>query len=76
MEQKLKAKYLLATEDFEGMQIVKLTTDNIARVEAMIMTDSSYAKSGDINACPTYKNNGIEDYSGSTAYWMTELKNT
>ena len=56
------------------MQIVKLTTDNIARVEAMIMTDSGYAKSGDINACPTFKKNGIEYYSGSTAYWMTELK--
>ena len=73
-EQKQKVKYLLATEDFDGMQIVKLTTDNIARVEAMIMTDSGYAKSGDINACPTYKKNGEEDYSGSTAYWMTQLK--
>ena len=47
-EQAQKVKYLLATEIFEGMQIVKLTTDNIARVEAMIMTDSGYAKSGDI----------------------------
>lgn len=73
-EQEQKVKYLLATEDFAGMQIVKLTTDNIARVEAMIMTDSGYAKSGDINACPTYKKNGEEDYSGSTAYWMTKLK--
>lgn len=73
-EQKLKSNYLLATEDFEGMQIVKLTTDNIARVEAMIMTDSGYAKSGDINAMPTYKKSGEEDYSGSTAYWMTSLK--
>lgn len=73
-EQKLKTKYLLATEEFDGIQIVKLTTDNIARVEAMIMTDSGYAKSGDVNACPTYKKNGEEDYSGSTAYWMIELK--
>lgn len=75
VEQELKAKYLLATEEFDGMQIVKLTTDNVARVEAMIMTDSGYAKSGDINACPTYKKNGEEDYSGSTAYWMNQLKN-
>ena len=73
-EQAQKVKYLLATEIFEGIQIAKLTTDNIARVEAMIMTDSGYAKSGDVNACPTYKKNGEEDYSGSTAYWMTELK--
>jgi len=73
-EQELKVRYLLSTEEFDGMQIVKLTTDNIARVEAMIMTDSGYAKSGDINACPTHKKNGLEDYSGSTAYWMTELK--
>lgn len=74
-EQAQKVKYLLATEIFEGMQIVKLTTDNVARVEAMIMTDSGYAKSGDVNAHPTYNKKGEEDYSGSTAYWMTELKN-
>ena len=74
-EQAQKVKYLLATEIFEGIQIVKLTTDNIARVEAMIMTDSGYAKSGDVNACPTYKRNGEENYSGSTAYWMNQLKN-
>ena len=74
-EQELKMKYLLETEDFEGMKIVKLTTDNIARVEAMIMTDSGYAKSGDVNAGPTRKKNGREDYPGSTAYWMTQLKN-
>lgn len=73
-EQKQKNKYLLATEEFDGMQIVKLTTDNVARVEAMIMTDSGYAKSGDVSACPTYKKNGEEDYSGSTAYWMTRLR--
>ena len=73
-EQEQKNKYLLSTEEFNGIQIVKLTTDNIARVEAMIMTDSGYAKSGDKNAMPTYKKNGEEDYSGSTAYWMTRLK--
>ena len=31
-----KNKYLLATEEFEGIQIVKLTSYNIARVEVMI----------------------------------------
>lgn len=35
-EQKLKTKYLLATEEFDGIQIVKLTTDNIARVEGWL----------------------------------------
>ena len=39
-EQEQKNKYLLSTEEFNGIHIVKLTTDNIARVEAMIMTDS------------------------------------
>ena len=43
-EQEQKAKYLLETEDFEGMRIVKLTTDNVARVEAMILYDPDYAK--------------------------------
>lgn len=56
------------------MHIVKLTTDNIARAGTMIMTDFSYAKSGDVNAKPTIKKNGDEDYYGSTAYWMVELK--
>lgn len=50
------------------MHIVKLTTDNIARVEAMIMTDSSYAKSGDVSVKPTIKKNDDKDYSGSIAY--------
>ena len=31
VEQELKAKYLLATEEFDGMQIVKLTTGTIYR---------------------------------------------
>ena len=73
-EQEQKKKYLLETENFNGIEIVKLTTDNIAKIEAMIMTDSGYSKSGDINACPTFKRNGKMDYFGSTAYWMTKLK--
>ena len=39
-----------------------------------MMTDSGYAKSGNKNAMPTYKKNGEEDYSGSTAYWIARLK--
>ena len=38
------------------------------------MTDSGYAKSGDVNVGPTYKKNDGEECSGSTAYWMTKLK--
>lgn len=49
-EQELKNKYLLDVENFNNVQIVKLTIDNVAKVEAMITTDSKYIKSNDINA--------------------------
>ena len=55
-------------------KIVKLITDNIAKIESMIMTDSGHSKSGDVNAYPTFKRNGKMDYFGSSAYWMTKLK--
>lgn len=48
--------------------LVEITLDNVARIEAIIRNDSSYAKSSDKNAGPQ------KSYSGSTAYWMTELK--
>lgn len=41
----------------------------------MIMTDSKYIKSNDINAGRTYKKKEIINYFGSTAYWMNKLKN-
>lgn len=51
------------------VKLAELTENNVAIVEAMIRNDSAYIKSSDVKACPSGK------YSGSTAYWMTELKN-
>lgn len=66
-------KYMLTTEPFDledgkGIELVQLTDENVAKVEAMIRNDSSYKKSFDENACPKGA------YAGSTAYWMTKLK--
>ena len=41
----------------------------------MIRNDSAYIHSTDINAKPTYNSNNETKYGGSTAYWMTQLKN-
>lgn len=51
-----------------GEKLVEITLDNVAHIEAIIRNDSNYAKSSDKNAGPQ------KSYSGSTAYWMTELK--
>ena len=51
-----------------GTDLVVLSSDNVAIVEAMIQNDSAYLKSSDKTAVPTSK------YGGSTAYWMTKLK--
>jgi len=48
--------------------LVALSPDNVAIVEAMIQNDSAYLKSSDIKAEPR----GL--YGGSTAYWMIRLK--
>ena len=62
----LAQKKLLTT--IQGTNLVKLSLDNVAMVEAMICNDSAYLKAADKRAGPTSK------YSGSTAYWMTQLK--
>lgn len=67
-EKKLSEKYMLTTIDFEGTKLVEISIENVAKVESMIMTDSSYYKMFDKNAMPYKK------YNGSTAYWLTELK--
>lgn len=72
-EFKSSLQYILTTEPFDledgnGIELVKLTHENVAKVEAMIRNDSSYKKSFDENACPKGA------YEGSTAYWMTKLK--
>lgn len=44
--------------------LVQLTLDNVARVEAMIYTDSSYSRGGDDTAIPNPR------FKGSSAYWF------
>lgn len=56
------------------IKLANLTEDNVAIVEAMIRNDSAYIKSSDTKAEPRYKKNGEIIYGGSTAYWMTKLK--
>lgn len=60
---------------FQGKTLAKLTRDNVAIVEAMIRNDSAYIRSTDVNAAPTYNRKGEIKYGGSSAYWMTQLKN-
>ena len=48
--------------------LVQLTLDNVARVEAMIYTDSSYSRGGDDTAIPNPR------FKGSSAYWFNIFK--
>lgn len=68
-EQKRSKKYLLAEMKNSkcGRPLVKLTKDNVARVEAMIANDSDYLKEREILP-PKGK------YNGSNAYWIMKLK--
>ena len=54
--------------------LVELSIENVAIVEAMIQNDSAYIKSENKEAVPTRKKDGSVKYGGSTAYWMTQLK--
>ncbi len=67
-ELEISKKYMLEEIEFKGNKLVRLTRDNVARVEAMIRNDSDYLKTTDIHAGPQKK------YYGSSAYWMTQLK--
>lgn len=49
--------------------LVRLTPRNVAVAEAMIRVDSKYAKSWNPSERPS------NSYPGSTAFWMTELRN-
>lgn len=60
---------------YNGKTIAKLTTNNVAIVEAMIRNDSAYLKSTDIMAAPKFNKRNKMVYGGSSAYWMTQLKN-
>jgi len=71
------------SEDYDyGYKLAKLTIDNVAKVEAMIRTDSRYRKMYDENKGPSpsneYRTAGDFkrddwDYIGSTAYWMKRI---
>ena len=66
---------------FQSENILEISIDNVARIEAIIRLDSNYNRSGDINAKPEYatyqkgekKGKKYTKYAGSTAYWMTQL---
>lgn len=55
-------QFYITTKDKDGVEIVELTSRNVHIAEAMIMQDSRYFKSADVNN------------PESTAYWMNELK--
>ena len=55
-ELELAKTKLLST--IQGTGLVKLSTDNVAMVEAMICNDSAYLKSGNREAGPIKKRNG------------------
>ena len=59
-----KSKEYALKENSDGL--VELTEDNVARVEAMIASNSTYKKSANRACGPDGKK-----YNGSTAYWVT-----
>lgn len=66
-------KYMIEIDDRINT-IVKITPKNVAKVEAMIKNDSAYLRSGDKNAKPQTSNKGNINYTGSSAYWIIQLK--
>lgn len=77
-EKQESKKYLLETENIiynnNEQMIVKLTSDNVARVEAMIQTDSDYKDSNDINKMIVIDRKGRIKYIGSSYFWLSQLK--
>lgn len=78
-EEELAAKeYELETEEITykntKTKIVKLTRQNVAKVEAMISTDSDYKNSWDKQRKIVYKKDGTVKYIGSSHYWLSQLK--
>lgn len=77
----IQKELLLAQEkmieevDYNGYKLAKLTRDNVAIVEAMIRNDSAYIGSSDKAANPTFDKKGNMKYGGSSAYWMSQLRN-
>ncbi len=76
-------KYVLDTEIVDGNTLVKLNQDNVARVEAMIISDSEYRNTFNSSLGILYKKGKNKDnlkseddikYIGSSAYWGSELR--
>lgn len=72
-------EYELKTEEIiyeknKKVRIVKLTSDNVAGVEAMISTDSDYKNSWNDERKIIYDRNGKIKYIGSSHYWINQLK--
>ena len=61
--------------DLNGIKLAALTRDNVAIVEAMIRNDSAYIRSSDKTAKPVFDKKGNIKYGGSSAYWMSQLRN-
>ncbi len=55
------------------VKIVKLTRDNVARIEAIIRTDSDYRDSKDITKEIVFDKKGNIKYYGSSSYWLNQL---
>lgn len=81
-EEAIKAeKYKLKIEKIDynnkKIEIAQLTSDNVARVEAMILTDSNYKNSWNSEKGIIYKKNKANQeikYIGSSHYWLNQLK--
>lgn len=68
--------YDLELDKESEFDIVALTRDNVARIEAIIRLDSSYRDSNDETKGIKYKNKSEDEvkYNGSSAYWLKQLK--
>ncbi|MBR6150213.1 MAG: hypothetical protein IKQ25_02935 [Lachnospiraceae bacterium] len=73
-EWSLAQEKMIATITVAGKELVVLSRDNVAKVEAMIRNDSSYLQSTNKDAKMIIGKNGKVKYGGSSAYWMTMLK--
>lgn len=71
-------KYRLDTEiiNFNGKEeaIVKLTRDNVAKIEAIMSVDSDYKDGKNVNKEISYDKKGNIKYNGSSYYWLNQLK--
>lgn len=71
-------KYELDTEEIEyrgeRVRVAKLTRDNVAKIEAIIRTDSDYRNSKDIDKKIVYDRKGNIKYNGSSSYWLYQLQ--